>query len=366
MSLLQFITAVPWDVRRGSGCYVGTRTLVDALRQLGIDVGLITPRITTPVYTATRVVFNQTLRWRHFSGDATVGIDADGYAIADKRGRVPHIACIKGVLGDAVRFEQGFTRASMALQARLEAKHARRADRVITVSQYCAGRLEELYGVKNAAIVPELINLRGWRQLFQANPAVPDPRTFTVLSVCRFYPRKRLDMLLGAVVLLRDHIPQLEVRIVGGGPEYQRLKQLSSELRVERAVRWVGDVSLNQLAAEYNRSDVFCLPSAQEGFGIVFLEAMAAEKPIVAARTAAVPEVVRSGILVEPEDPEALADGILLLYRDPDLRKSLAVAGLRHVEQFDMHRVAARFLSEVARIAPAVKIPPGLNVEHAS
>jgi hypothetical protein len=66
---------------------------------------------------------------------------------------LPHVACIKGVLGDAVRFETGATRASMALQARLEARHARRAGLVITPSQYCARRLAELYGVKNAAVV---------------------------------------------------------------------------------------------------------------------------------------------------------------------------------------------------------------------
>jgi len=186
MSLLEFITAVPLDVRRGSGCYVGTRTLVEALQHLGIDVTWVTPRIITPVYTATRVLFNERLRWRRFRGDATIGIDADGYAIAGRPGTLPHIACIKGVLGDAVRFERGAKRASMAFQAGLEAKHARRADRVITVSNYCAGRLEELYRVRNAAVVPELINLDAWRQLFQGNPAVPDLRKFTVLSVCRF------------------------------------------------------------------------------------------------------------------------------------------------------------------------------------
>jgi glycosyltransferase involved in cell wall biosynthesis len=366
MSLLQFITAIPWDFRRGSGCYVGTRTLVEALRQLGIDVALVTPRIITPMYTATRVLFNETLRWQRFWGDATVGIDADGYAIAGRPARLPHIACIKGVLGDAVRFERRATRASMAFQARLEANHARRADRVITISHYCAGRLEELYGVNNAVVVPELIDLGGWRQLFHENPAVPDPRKFTVLSVCRFYPRKRLDVLLQAVALLRDRVPQLELRIVGHGPEYQRLRRLSLELSIEGAVRWLGDVSLNDLAAEYNRSDLFCLPSAQEGFGIVFLEAMAAGKPIVAARAAAVPEVVRSGILVQPEDPEALADAILLLYRDADLRRSLGVAGSREVEQFEMHHVAARFVREVAKIVPTVKIAEGLETEYAS
>jgi glycosyltransferase involved in cell wall biosynthesis len=367
MSLLQFITAVPWDVRRGSGCYVGTRTLVEALRQLGIDVVLTTPTIVTPVYTATRILFNETLRWRRFGGDAMVGIDADGYAIAGRPSALPHIACIKGVLGDAVRFERGVTRASMAFQARLEAKHARRADLVITVSEYCAGRLEELYRVNNAVVVPELIDLDAWRQLFQANPAVPDPRKFTVLSVCRFYPRKRLDVLLCATALLRERIPQLEIRIVGRGPEYQRLRQISSELRVERALRWLGDVSASALAAEYNHSDLFCLPSTQEGFGIVFLESMAAGKPIIAARAAAVPEIVRSsGILVEPEDPEALAEAILCLYRDPHLRTSLGAAGLRDVERFEMRRIGSRFVKEVAKIVPAIKVAQSFEVGHAS
>jgi glycosyltransferase involved in cell wall biosynthesis len=327
---------------------------------------MVTPRVATPVYTATRILFNETLRWRKFAGDATVGIDADGYTVAGRRASLPHIACVKGVLGDAIRFERGPTRASMALQARLERKHARRADLVITISQYCAGRLEELYRVSNAVVVPELIDLHAWRQLFHANLAVPDPRKFTVLSVCRFYPRKRLDVLLRAAALLRDRVPQLEIRIVGNGPEYKRLRQISSELRLEPAVQWLGDVCANTLAAEYNRSDLFCLPSVQEGFGIVFLEAMAAGKPIVAVRAAAVPEVVRNGILIEPDDPEALAEAIMRLYRDPDLRNSLGSAGLRYVEQFEMRRVAKRFVREVAKVAPAVKIAEGTGVEHAS
>ena len=373
MSLLHLITAVPQNVERGSGCYVGTWTLARALRELGIDVGMITPSVSMPVYLATRVLFNETLRWRRFDGEVTIGVDADGYAIAGTSRRwqgrrwktLPHVACIKGVLGDAVRFEQGATRASMAIQARLEATHARRAGLVITVSRYCAQRLEELYGVANAVVVPELIDLEGWRDRFRANAATPDPRKFTVLSVCRFYPRKRLDVLLRAVALLRDRMPELEVRIVGNGPERGQLRRLASELRIERFITWVGDASIDQLAAEYNRADVFCLPSVQEGFGIVFLEAMAAGKAIVAVHAAAVPEVVRNGVLVEPDNPEALANALILLQRDPDLRRLLGAAGSRDVEQFDMHPVARQFLSEVARIAPGLIAPslttPGLG-----
>lgn len=355
MKLLHFITAIPWNVREGSGCYVGTRTLAEALRRRGTQVDVITPKISTPSYTATRLLFNESLRWRRFGGVATIGIDADGYALSRRRNSPPHIACIKGVLGDAVRFERGAARSTLAFQAILEMRHTRRADLVITVSHYCAERLQELYGVRDAVVVPELIDLNAWRDLFKANPERPGCGKFTVLSVCRFYPRKRLDILLRAADLLGKTIPELEVRIVGSGPEYKRLQCICRELDLSAVVRWLGNVSIARLAEELNRCDLFCLPSVQEGFGIVFLEAMAAGKPIVAARAAAIPEVVPHGILVEPENFEALAAAIASLYRDPDRRRSLGSAGLRDVTQFEMNRVAEQFLSEISKVAPVFR-----------
>ncbi len=202
--------------------------------------------------------------------------------------------------------------------------------------------------------------MEAWRNLFRANPATPDPNKFTVLSVCRFYRRKRLDVLLRAAALLRKTIPNLAIRIVGNGPEYQTLQRICVELNLQPVVQWLGDVPAAKLAEEYNRANVFCQPSVQEGFGIVFLEAMAAARPIVAARAAAVPEVVRDGILMEPKNPEALANAIVRLYRDPQLCHYLGTAGLRNVEQFEMHRVAARFLSEVSKVLPESKCLEGV------
>src|SRR5207237_6052132 len=120
-------------------------TLVDGLRELGICVEMVRPQTRLLSFTATRVLFNEALRWRNLTADATIGIDADGYAIAGKQNSGPHIACIKGVIGDAVRFETGITRASMAFHSRLEAKNARRADRVVTGSRYCEAAFEEWY-----------------------------------------------------------------------------------------------------------------------------------------------------------------------------------------------------------------------------
>ena len=324
---------------------MGVVTLAKGIRTLGAEVNFITPRFHFPVYAAERMVFNNMLRCRNFSkSDTIVGFDADGYSIAGRR-RSQHVASIKGVIADILPYETGSTLVSLAYQAHLEKLHAQRADLVVTPSRYCAERLDELYHVPNALVIPELIDLGTWRGLLRQNPApASSKQRFTVLCVCRFYSRKRLFILLRAAALLRMRVPELEVRIVGGGPEAVHLWQVSRELHLENIVNWVGNATTNQLAAEYNRADVFCLPSVQEGFGIVFLEAMAAGKPIVATRAAAVPEVVRHGLLVEPEDEDALADALEKLYWDSQLRAFLASQGRQDVEDYDMQRVARRFM----------------------
>ncbi|HYM16391.1 MAG TPA: glycosyltransferase family 4 protein, partial [Dehalococcoidia bacterium] len=136
-------------------------------------------------------------------------------------------------------------------------------------------------------------------------------------------------------------------RIVGNGPEAHRLHRLGPH------VTWLGDATQDQLAQEYNRCHVFCLPSVQEGFGIVYLEAMAAGKPIVAARAAAVPEVVRDGVdglLVEPRNPAALAAALAQLRDDASLRATLAASAAARVAEFDRPRVCRLFLDQLRQV----------------
>jgi len=340
---IRFLTSTPLDIRRGSGTYVGIHVLARALQALGHQVDFETPRVRLPIYTLQRLLFNRSLS-AAAPHDLTVGFDMDGYRIASAPN---HIASLKGVIADEVRFESGLTRLTMSVQARCERLHVERAALVLATSRYSAERAREFYNLRQTpAVVPELIDLAEWRRLLAQQQPVQHSR-FTIFFVGRFYRRKRVEVLLRAAAALRPRIPNLEVRLVGAGPCGPQLTALATDLKLDDTVTWLGDVSRSQLIAEYQRADLFCLPSVQEGFGIVLLEAMAAGKPIVAARAGAIPEVVPHGMLVEPENAEALADGIEEIYRAPEKRAALANTGAAWVEQFDAPRVAQLFLDAI-------------------
>ncbi len=350
-----FLTATPPNIAAGSGTYVGVSNLARGLQQLGHSVEIVSPITRLPNYTLSRWLFNRQLRSRRFSAhDVIVGFDLDGYRLPPNSARL-HIAALKGVVADEARFERGYTRWSMNRQADWERQHVRRADLVLTTSEYSAQQIVSFYGIeKPPAIVPESIDLERWSALLRANVAPARTNRFVVLSVCRFYRRKRLDLLLAAAAHLRAHIPGLELRIVGGGPEAKRLHRLARALRLHDCVVWLQNIPLADLAREYNGCDLFCLPSVQEGFGIVFLEAMAAGKPIVAARAAAVPEVAGHAILTTPDDPADLARGIEAAYCDSALRERIAREGQERVQQFELSRVTRHFL-QVVQTALAMK-----------
>jgi glycosyltransferase involved in cell wall biosynthesis len=161
------------------------------------------------------------------------------------------------------------------------------------------------------------------------------------------YPRKRLQDLLRAAAILRARIPAARVRIVGEGPESARLRALHASLALGETVTFLGDISRQALAVEYVGADCFCLPTVQEGFGLVFAEAMAAGLAVVACRAAAVPELVedrRTGLLVNRESPEELAMALETLLTNPGLRADLGAAGAARIAAYDLEPIARRFM----------------------
>lgn len=277
-------------------------------------------------------------------------MDLDGFLWARAR-RLPFVVSLKGVIADELKNESGLTRALLSIQARWERLNARRADVVIAPSRYSAEVARRAYGVaaERIVVVPEPLDLERWTALFDA--AAPRPRGGpAILCVARMYPRKRIGDLLEASALLRRRIPGARVRIVGKGPEWEDVMRLHGTLGLGDTVALLGDVSRERLAEEYVRADMFCLPSVQESFGIVFLEAMAAGLPVVACRAAAIPEVVEDGVtglLVPARDPAGLAGALEALAADPERARAMGDAGRRSVAAYTPERVAARFLDAV-------------------
>ena len=261
------------------------------------------------------------------------------------------MATLKGIIADERKNERGWVRALLGIQARWERRNTERADLVVLSSRYSADIARAEYDVpaSRLAVVPEAIDVEGWRARFAR--AGQRPRAGpVVLCVARQYPRKRIGDLLYAAAWLRSRIPAARIRIVGKGPEWALLVRLHGALGLGERVALLGDISRERLAEEYANADCFCLPSVQEGFGIVFLEAMAAGLPVVACRAAAVPEVVldgQTGVLVPPRDPEALARALADLLRRPERARELGEAGRRRAAELTPTLIAERFLDAV-------------------
>jgi glycosyltransferase involved in cell wall biosynthesis len=353
---LAFIDSWIQTVAEGSGTAAGIGGLQRALIARGHRVARLAPPHSWPAnMIARRLLFNyhlpallRTLRY-----DLVVGFDIDGVHWAGARPSTgtPYIASIKGVIAEEMQHERGRTRLLFELLARLEGHNARRADAVLTTSEYCRSAIRRHYDIapSQVRLVPEGIDLARWRALAAREPHQRDGAT--ILCVARQYPRKHVADLLRALPAVRRAVPRARAVIAGDGPEHARLRALAAELGLNDAVIFTGALADDQLELLYRQADIFCLPSVQEGFGIVFLEAMACGLPVVATLAAAIPEVVpdrRAGLLVPPSDLAALAHALIELLSRPSQRTDYGRFGREYVERFDWDRVAQVFLEQVA------------------
>jgi len=164
----------------------------------------------------------------------------------------------------------------------------------------------------------------------------------TVFFVGRHEPRKGLSVLIEALPLLRSDV---RVWIAGDGPETECLRDaLGDDGRVE----WLGRLADEELASRLRGADVFCAPSLHgESFGVVLLEAMAAQTPIVASDLPGYRNVARpdqDAILVPPGDAAALADALNRVLTTPSLAESLIASGEGRAAEHSMDRLAEQYV----------------------
>ncbi len=156
----------------------------------------------------------------------------------------------------------------------------------------------------------------------------------TLLTVSRLVPRKGHKTVLHAIAALPDR-HKLRYLVVGRGPDERELRMLAAELQLEDVVEFVGYVGEEQLPDYYALCDLFLLANEEirgdlEGFGMVFLEANAAGKPVIGCDSGGASEAIqhgRTGFLIAPQDKEGLTSVLRRLLDEPGLREELGRNG---------------------------------------
>lgn len=196
-------------------------------------------------------------------------------------------------------------------------RHAYRGcDTIITPSRWAHDYVKRVFGVENG-IIPIGIDLK--RFDLSVKPAArssmgASAKDTVVLYVGHMIKRKGLDDLLDAARIVLEKRRGVKFVFIGNSwhaAEIAEKRKFLLENGLEKNVKFLGEVDNALLPAYYKAADIFCMPSWEEALGIVYLEAMALEKPIVAARVAAVPEVVRDGVtglLAPARNPVELAN----------------------------------------------------------
>jgi glycosyltransferase involved in cell wall biosynthesis len=166
-------------------------------------------------------------------------------------------------------------------------------------------------------------------------------------------PVKGLDVLLRSLPGVLNRGLEAHLVLVGEGPERPRLEALARELGLAGRVTFLGHRvdALDWI----NAFDIFTMAPRAEAFGLVFIEAMACGKPVVASRVGGIPEVVaegQTGLLVPPEDPEALARAVAELCANPQAAARLGQAGAQRAEQFTIARMVESYQALLARLRP--------------
>jgi glycosyltransferase involved in cell wall biosynthesis len=219
------------------------------------------------------------------------------------------------------------------------------ADAITACSQHTLEEAERFCHLdlgERGSVIPNGVDLRS----FQPAPApFAHPRPY-ILSLGRLVREKGIDVLIEAYSRLGCRRTGVDLIIAGEGPEEASLKELARQLEISENVIFVGRADRQMVAQLFCGAEVFVLASRHEPFGIVNLEAMAAGTPIVATSVGGVPELLadgRYGVLVPPEDSEALSTAISDLLSSTDRVASLVAAGRERVTTFTWSHVTDQY-----------------------
>ncbi|MDB5077616.1 MAG: glycosyl transferase group 1 [Chloroflexi bacterium] len=250
------------------------------------------------------------------------------------------------------------------LYFRLVSAAARRADAVVTLSEYAKSEIERLLRIPTERIH---VVVPAAESTFDPTPdSTASGRARSRYNLPERYllyvggadVRKNIGVLLRAVQLLEgdDTIPPLVVAagMAKAGQEalFPDWRAQATELQLGARVRFVERIAEEDLAAVYRDAHAFLFPSRAEGFGLTPLEAMACGTPVISSNATSLPEAVgAAGLLIPPDDVEAWAQAISTICKDGQLRERLAIEGLFRAGQFSWETTGARVAGIIRTVA---------------
>ena len=230
-----------------------------------------------------------------------------------------------------------------------------KAESIIFPSELARSLLEKLNKKDQPShVVSNGINLSEFKQEpfllneFYEKFKIPE-KAVKLLFVGRLYPEKSIDTLIKATPHIITKHPNVHIMIAGAGHQEEKLKKLAKDLRMEKYISFLGLVSDEDKIRAYNASDIFILPSLAELEGMVVLEAMACGKPIIisdAPMSASRFFVDGNGFLFETKNHKHLAEQVLKLIKDENLRQKMGEKSLEKVKNYDIHK-SVKLLEEV-------------------
>ena len=238
---------------------------------------------------------------------------------------------------------------------------ARRATRVVTISNHSASDIVELYGVPREriaivtpAVGPEFHSVKNGDIIQSTLSRYAIRRSRFILAGGGAEPRKNVRGLIQAFAHARELRESCHLVIVGGmGRGVEEIQEAVRVGQLESAVIFPGHVPFEDLRALYSACAVFVFPSLYEGFGMPVLEAMACGAPVVSSNTSSLPEVAGdAALLVDPMDLDAMADAMTRVVQDRDLSADLRRRGAIRAKEFSWERSARDLLKVYRDLVP--------------
>ncbi|HDQ13222.1 MAG TPA: glycosyltransferase family 4 protein [Sediminispirochaeta sp.] len=223
------------------------------------------------------------------------------------------------------------------------------ASRVIVVSHKLKRLAEEHFGCRDKlAVIPNGVDPQ--KVTVPNLGDLPDrARSWILLSVSNLVHTKGLDLNLVAVQRLRKRYPLLRYRVIGGGPLEGKLRRMAASLKLDDCVEFLGRQPHHQVMEHMAMCDIFSLPSWQEGFGVVYLEAMASGKPVIGCEGEGIEDFVehgKTGLLVKPRDVDSLVEALDFLLSHPEEARAMGERARKLVlENYNWEKTAEKTIA---------------------